>query len=320
MFRLARVRTTSHYSVNGVVHDELCIGRAKQSDLHTEDRLISANHARLFVRGPRLWIVDLDSRNGTEVNKQRLPPFQEQALEAGDVVDFAGRLSFRVEITDEAGEGRLAVIEVEANGAIAVTGEGVLRTQRLVEEDQPSIEASTLLALNDMFIELSGKALLRANARWVERLTASLVDLLAIAQVQLHRWVDGRLVSVASGAGSAPLYPLALEQVSPGDRVVGVELIPPEGREEVTMAEGGALPAQIVSVMLAPLLLDGEPWGVLYATNESLKRRQKKLQARDLWLFERASRFVKNMLPYMTWSVTRSPSQGDTMELPALKT
>lgn len=44
---------------------------------------VGRRHARLFVSNGSLFIEDLDSTNGTVVNRQKLAPNQPQAVEAG---------------------------------------------------------------------------------------------------------------------------------------------------------------------------------------------------------------------------------------------
>ncbi|MCA9695595.1 MAG: sigma-54-dependent Fis family transcriptional regulator, partial [Myxococcales bacterium] len=64
----------------------LVIGRAPSSDIHVDDRSVSRRHAELVVEGRRVKIVDLGSRNGTQVNGKRLAG--QRALDPGDVVSI----------------------------------------------------------------------------------------------------------------------------------------------------------------------------------------------------------------------------------------
>ena len=51
----------------------LIIGRdSKSCDLHISDSSVSRTHARLYTNQGRLWIEDLKSANGTQVNDQRV--------------------------------------------------------------------------------------------------------------------------------------------------------------------------------------------------------------------------------------------------------
>jgi pSer/pThr/pTyr-binding forkhead associated (FHA) protein len=64
---------------------------------------LSRRHARVFQEGGKVYVADMGSLNGTQVNNR---PVQKRAtlLHAGDDVNFGGQLSFRVEIEDEADE------------------------------------------------------------------------------------------------------------------------------------------------------------------------------------------------------------------------
>lgn len=53
-------------------YDEITIGRSSVSTLQLEDDFASGTHARLIRRGRDWFIEDLDSRNGTWLNGQRI--------------------------------------------------------------------------------------------------------------------------------------------------------------------------------------------------------------------------------------------------------
>lgn len=73
----------------------ISVGRQPGSDLHLSDSAISARHARLTYHHSQWWVEDLQSRNGTFLNSERLTvPL---VLADGDEVRFGGQ-SFRVEI------------------------------------------------------------------------------------------------------------------------------------------------------------------------------------------------------------------------------
>ncbi len=61
----------------------LTIGRLEENDIViTDDSFVSSHHARIEVRPEGVWIVDLQSTNGTLVNGQRLA--SERSLRKGD--------------------------------------------------------------------------------------------------------------------------------------------------------------------------------------------------------------------------------------------
>lgn len=72
----------------------LSIGRSKESDVQIEDRYASGVHARVFSRGGRHFVEDMDSTNGTLLNGATLKG--EAELIDGDVVRI-GDTEFRFE-------------------------------------------------------------------------------------------------------------------------------------------------------------------------------------------------------------------------------
>ena len=62
------------------------VGRSPDCDLVLSDSQASRRHARLELREGRWWLQDLDSANGTFVNRQRLAPAQPAPLSSGDVI------------------------------------------------------------------------------------------------------------------------------------------------------------------------------------------------------------------------------------------
>ncbi|MBL8178384.1 MAG: sigma 54-interacting transcriptional regulator [Bryobacterales bacterium] len=59
----------------------LTIGRSRQNDLTLDDRLVSRRHCRVEARADGVWLVDLESENGTHRNGA---PVKETKLAAGD--------------------------------------------------------------------------------------------------------------------------------------------------------------------------------------------------------------------------------------------
>jgi EAL domain-containing protein (putative c-di-GMP-specific phosphodiesterase class I) len=69
------------------------VGRMPESNLHLSAKSVSRNHAELFLRDGRLWIRDLESKNGTYLNRRRI--LYACAVESGDILHF-GTVEFRV--------------------------------------------------------------------------------------------------------------------------------------------------------------------------------------------------------------------------------
>jgi DNA-binding response OmpR family regulator len=74
---------------NWALHDRTTIGRWDDNDVTIPDRWISRHHAEIQRQGTRYILIDLDSKNGTYLNGQRVT--QPVALEDGDEIQVAPR-------------------------------------------------------------------------------------------------------------------------------------------------------------------------------------------------------------------------------------
>lgn len=72
-----------------ITQEFLTIGRGSECGLIVADRQVSREHARIRRQDNAFWIEDLDSKNGTHVNGQRLTPGAPQRLQDGDVIQVA---------------------------------------------------------------------------------------------------------------------------------------------------------------------------------------------------------------------------------------
>jgi adenylate cyclase len=70
------------------------VGRSPECDVSIPEPWISSRHALVEKRGDELWVLDLDSRNGTWLGAQRV---REARLKDGDLVGF-GRTNAKVRI------------------------------------------------------------------------------------------------------------------------------------------------------------------------------------------------------------------------------
>ena len=81
--------------------DTFLVGRTRKAHLRFDlqaDRLISRTHFLLVVRPPRVIVTDLDSKNGTYVNDEKI---KQVFVSEGDVIRV-GKTRIRVEIIEEA--------------------------------------------------------------------------------------------------------------------------------------------------------------------------------------------------------------------------
>jgi 3',5'-cyclic-nucleotide phosphodiesterase len=63
--------------------DSLLLGRAPDTDLRIKDRFVSRKHLRISRKGSRIFIKDLNSRNGTFVNGEPIHPGLEVEVPEG---------------------------------------------------------------------------------------------------------------------------------------------------------------------------------------------------------------------------------------------
>lgn len=66
--------------------DSLLVGRSADSDLTVKDRFVSRKHLKISRKGERIFIKDLNSRNGTFVNGEPIQPGVEVELPEGIAV------------------------------------------------------------------------------------------------------------------------------------------------------------------------------------------------------------------------------------------
>lgn len=98
----------------------LLVGRSPKCDVRLKHPTVSREHARLFLRGDRLVVADLESRYGTFVNGQRI---RERALRPDD------RVRFGLEVTYVVRSGALE-LEDFAPGNLTVEQLGIIRRGR----------------------------------------------------------------------------------------------------------------------------------------------------------------------------------------------
>ncbi len=99
----AILKPISHPELGDLVIDGALFNVGRDSDafsaLPAADTVrLSRRHARLFEQDGVLYILDLGSRNGTSVNGEPIAT-QPHILKSGDLIDFAGNLAYRLDVT-----------------------------------------------------------------------------------------------------------------------------------------------------------------------------------------------------------------------------
>ncbi len=72
----------------------LTIGRADTNDIVLADRTVSRTHAVLEVANGRLWLIDLDSTNGSFVNNRLVD--RQMHVDSGDILAIGTGHEIRV--------------------------------------------------------------------------------------------------------------------------------------------------------------------------------------------------------------------------------
>ena len=90
MLRSAYDKLDSPVSERSFNKDIVSIGRRDFNDLQLQDqrRLISSRHAEIRKKGNNFMVVDVGSKNGTQLNGQRIDVGKEYPLKQGDQINI----------------------------------------------------------------------------------------------------------------------------------------------------------------------------------------------------------------------------------------
>jgi pSer/pThr/pTyr-binding forkhead associated (FHA) protein len=84
--------------VRHFVQPEILIGRDLAADVRDDDETLSARHARLAYHHRQWWLEDLQSTNGTFLNRERL--YTPTVVVSGDQVD-CGSMTLTIGLTTD---------------------------------------------------------------------------------------------------------------------------------------------------------------------------------------------------------------------------
>jgi pSer/pThr/pTyr-binding forkhead associated (FHA) protein len=101
--RVIAVGSDSRFQVGSILdlQPETRLGADKDNDILLRDSYVSRHHAWLRWDGQAWWVEDLNSTNGTMVDRQRLAPGSPYLLSSGSVLSI-GDMSFEI-IDQDAG-------------------------------------------------------------------------------------------------------------------------------------------------------------------------------------------------------------------------
>ncbi|MFW6138082.1 MAG: FHA domain-containing protein [Spirochaetota bacterium] len=85
----------SYQGKNYPIVGQITIGRSRTNDIRLDDPLVSRRHAMVQKIKDAYFIKDLDSTNGTYVNKTRVPQGKWVKLHRNDIV-LVGRVEMKI--------------------------------------------------------------------------------------------------------------------------------------------------------------------------------------------------------------------------------
>jgi CheY-like chemotaxis protein len=107
------------------------VGRHSECECRINSPFISRRQCSFFEKEGQVWVADLGSRNGTELNGE--PIHDERALKEGDILNLAGS-PFEVHLTALGAEGDRMPVQAETPQCVLV-----------VEDDKDAAETLALL-------------------------------------------------------------------------------------------------------------------------------------------------------------------------------
>ncbi|MBL8160589.1 MAG: FHA domain-containing protein [Anaerolineae bacterium] len=170
---------------------DFVVGSAENADIRIQSSTISRQHARFALRDGRVYVTDLNSRNGTFLNGQRLPANLDYEWQPGDslrLTDTQFELVRPQTASQPAGE-----VLLDADPTTITPAESVQLSVRLngMRAEQVSLQGYGLLPGVEVLVQ-PNSVMLQPGA-----------PLEAVAQVrQTQRFVFGKLMRVRFAAST----------------------------------------------------------------------------------------------------------------------
>lgn len=235
------------------------VGRSSHSAVHLPAPRVSKEHAVLRVAGDRMWVRDLGSTNGTEVNGRRIGS-DEVEVPTGTLVSFAGAMMRRAGAEADASAAGMTVLNMPMTGSAEAilsynsrqgfSGAGGDRVLRLIS------------GLFELLAQGKGREAVEneACAFVAEHITADRVVILGEGGSALDvraRWTRGN---------EDPNTPLHLSSTVVGRVVEGREsvLVSNILEDERFAAQQSVVALNLRSAMAAPLFDNERVRGILY--------------------------------------------------------
>lgn len=164
------------FTLDGTVLDEyplnkqrISIGRRPANDIHIDNLAVSGEHAVILTIGKDSFLEDLNSTNGTLVNRKRI---QKQMLQHGDLIEFSNyKLTYINE--DKAPAAGASPLEMLA-GRVKVmdgpsAGKELLLSKAITTLGNPGVEVATISKLEQDYsiVHVEGVNHLKVNGQAV---------------------------------------------------------------------------------------------------------------------------------------------------------
>lgn len=89
MLKLAILGKNGELSEHDIPPEGLILGRSPTSDVRLDDPMVSRRHMRLSIEDSKVFIEDLGSNNGTQVNNKKIKPEQTVEIKEKELVKIA---------------------------------------------------------------------------------------------------------------------------------------------------------------------------------------------------------------------------------------
>lgn len=121
----------------------MTIGRESNNDIQIHDTEVSRRHARIEEREDGVWIVDLDSSNGSFLNETRIT---DHALRSGDRLQLGGTLMiFTAGDHQSSVYGGEQAAERPPHAGVDIVGEAAFQNESRILNSIPQAEGSQVL-------------------------------------------------------------------------------------------------------------------------------------------------------------------------------
>ena len=277
MWKLIGTDGRRYYSWN-LEPGKFLVGRKPECDFYISDKTVSRRHAELEVEcssGP-CFLLDLESRNGTLVNGQRITTRTE--IKPGDRI-MLGSVEFKLTESDvrrSAGPTKSPTTdrlfsETEPEKSVFLSINDALQPLPTKVADRPEV-MSTLFEMAKMLIVPEPKEVMleRSLALVTKAIPAERLAVLLTAEDPKDIYMAACLMSDEGDAGSFTLSRTIVNEILANKNAV---LIGNPQEDPRFAAQQSIIMSQLKSAMAVPLFVEGKVLGILYADTSDPRQR-----------------------------------------------